>query len=206
MPSKLFLHAQFGANFEIDDNGKRYFGLGTNIEANYFFLSKKKPSKIKRILKSEYMKNDVIARYVMEKALEKRVSHGIHLGFIDAGIETPQILTYNTYVIGYSCLTVKQLHLLIGKIKIKKRIQTFSRFNADLLIHRNIKSYDGRTLVDNDFPTYGARLYYDTYFPLWLANGRSNIHITFGLETLVDPEDDWNLNIIFGFGYGHRLL
>jgi hypothetical protein len=152
------------------------------------------------------MQNGVIARYMMEKELEKRVSHGIHLGFIDAGIETPQLLTYNTYVIGYSRLTVKQLHMLIGKIKVKKRIQTFSRFNADFLIHRNIKYYSSRTLVENDFPSYGARLYYDTYFPLWLANGRSNIHFTFGFETLVRRDDDWNLSMIFGFGYGHRFL
>ena len=207
LPGKLFVRAQFGPKFKIDGNGSEAFGLGTSIEANYFF-SRKEHSTISSAIHSEY-KNGRINKYVMKKELEKRISHGIHLGFMNAGIQTPQLLTYNTYVIGYSRLSVKQADFLIGKIKLRKRIQTFHRLNVDLLIHRDIQAYSrSRIPVDNDFPTYGARLYYDGYIPIKTPSGnsKSTIYFTLGLESLVDPDDDWNLDIIFGIGYGRRFL
>ena len=208
LPGKLFVHAQFGTTFNIDENSQDYIGLGTSIEANYFF-SKKKPYTLKYLLLREYGEDGKIHNLMMEKEAEKRISHGIHLGFINAGIQVPQTLTYNTYVIGYSRLSVKQVQFLYSKLKIKKSIQTFHRINADLLIHRNIKSYgSSRQLIDNDFPTYGARLYYDGYIPLKVPSGgtRSTLYFTFGAESLVDPNDDWNIGIIFGVGYGRRFL
>jgi hypothetical protein len=207
LPGKLFVRAQFGPKFTLGGNGSDAFGIGTSIEANYFF-SRKKSSVIKSTIFAEYV-NGRVSKYIMKKELDKRISHGIHLGFINAGIQTPQLLTYNTYVIGYSRLSVKQADFLIGNIKLRKRIQTFHRLNVDLLIHRNIQAYSrSRIPVDNDFPTYGARLYYDGYIPIKTPSGnsKSTIYFTLGLESLVDPDDDWNLDMIFGIGYGRRFL
>lgn len=206
-PSKFLINTQFGLKFGNSES-EDAIGLGFSIDANYFFYSKLRPSTIKRILKPGYeIRNGLAYKLMFKEEIDRRVSHGIHLGFTDAGVMFDGFgIAHQTIAIGYSYMRVRHLDILIGKKKVRKKIQTFDRLTVDVLLHRNIYFHqNGQLASTEDWPLTGARVFYDLRFPLWFSNGRPNIQFILGAETLLRPDDNFNMNGIFGFGFGYRL-